>query len=213
MKNILVVILAAMSFACTVAAVGTTEPAIVEAANGKYQTAVFAGGCFWGVEAVFEHVRGVTDVKSGYAGGKKENATYDAVSGGDTGHAEAVIVTFDPAKVSYIQLLTVFFSVAHDPTELNKQGPDHGTQYRSAVFFTDQNQKKLAEAYIEAVNKSKAFPQPIVTEVSPLTNFYPAETYHQDYMKKNPDERYIVVNDRPKVNALKVKFPDLYVEK
>ena len=179
------------------------------AAKGT-QTAVFAGGCFWGVEAVFEHVKGVTDVKSGYSGGDAKTADYDKVSDGDTGHAEAVKVTFDLAKVTYVQLLTVFFSVAHDPTELNRQGPDTGTQYRSAIFFADENQKKLALAYIDAINKSKVFDKPVVTQVVPLKQFFDAEDYHQDYLVHHPDQPYIVINDAPKVAALKEKFPDLY---
>ena len=162
------------------------------------QTAVFAGGCFWGVEAVFEHVKGVTDVRSGYAGGEKKNAEYERVSEGDTGHAESVKVTFDPTKVSYIQLLTVFFSVAHDPTELNRQGPDTGTQYRSAIFYMNDEQKELATDYIDAINKSKALPKPVATEVSALKEFYEAEAYHQDYLKNHPTEPYIVINDLPK---------------
>ena len=174
------------------------------------QTAVFAGGCFWGLEAVFEHVKGVTDVKSGYTGGEAKTATYDRVSDGDTGHAESVKVTYDPAKVTYTQLLSVFFSVAHDPTELNFQGPDHGTQYRSAIFYSDEEQKKLGLDYIKSLNDSKAFAKPLVTEVTPLKAFFDAEAYHQDYLVNHPDQPYIVVNDQPKVAALKQKFPDLY---
>ena len=177
------------------------------------QTAVFAGGCFWGLEAVFGHVKGVIDVKSGYSGGEANTAQYDLVSDGDTGHAESVKVTFDPAKVTYIQLLTVFFSVAHDPTELNYQGPDHGTQYRSAIFYTDEEQKKSALAYIDAITKSKAFSKPVVTEVVPLKAFYQAEAHHQNYLVLHPKDPYIVYNDIPKVEALKAKFPDLYQEK
>jgi peptide-methionine (S)-S-oxide reductase len=212
MKKILVAIFAAASFACTVGSANNYEQVMPEPPAGA-QTAVFAGGCFWGVEAVFEHVKGVVDVKSGYAGGARETSTYDDVSGGATGHAESVMVTFDPAKVSYTQLLSVFFAVAHDPTQLNRQGPDKGTQYRSAIFYANQDQKKQAEAYIEAINKSNALPSPVVTEVSRLQGFYDAEPYHQNYMKKHPNEPYIVVNDRPKLEALKSKFPDLYVEK
>jgi peptide-methionine (S)-S-oxide reductase len=177
------------------------------------QTAVFAGGCFWGVEAVFEHVKGVTDARSGYAGGKIKNPTYDKVSDGDTGYAESVQVTFDPEKVSYGQLLQIFFSVVHDPTELNYQGPDHGTQYRSAIFYTNDEQKKLATDYVDSLTKANTFPKPIVTQISQLDTFYEAEAYHQDYLKKNPDEPYIVVNDQPKVAALKKQFPELWIEK
>jgi peptide-methionine (S)-S-oxide reductase len=161
------------------------------------QTAVFAGGCFWGVEAVFEHVKGVTDVRSGYAGGEKKTA-------------ESVKVTFDPAKVTYVQLLTVFFSVAHDPTQLNRQGPDTGTQYRSSIFYSNEEQKKLANDYIAAIDKAKAFPKPIVTQVVQLKEFYEAESHHQNYLKLHPDDPYIVYNDMPKIEALKTKFPDLY---
>ncbi len=177
------------------------------------QTAVFAGGCFWGVEAVFEHVKGVVDVKSGYSGGTKATADYEAVSGGRTGHAEAVKITYDPSKVTYQQLLMVFFSVAHDPTELNRQGPDTGTQYRSAIFYTDEDQKNLADAFIAAVDKSKAFSSPVVTQIVPLKEFFDAEKYHQDYLVKNPNDPYIVINDKPKVEDLKKRFADLYVEK
>jgi len=176
------------------------------------QTAVFAGGCFWGVEAVFEHVKGVKSVVSGYSGGTKGSANYEDVSSGETDHAESVKIIFDPAKVSYEQLLFVFFSVAHDPTELDRQGPDHGRQYRSVVFYLDQTQKKAAIDFIKAIDGSKALPKKIVTEVVLFKAFYDAEEYHQDYMKKNPDDRYIVINDKPKVEALKAKFPALYVE-
>jgi peptide-methionine (S)-S-oxide reductase len=177
------------------------------------ETAVFAGGCFWGIEAVFEHVKGVTDARSGYAGGEKKTADYERVSEGDTGHAESVKVTYDPSKVSYVQLLTVFFSVAHDPTEVNRQGPDTGSQYRSAIFYVNDDQKKLATDYIDAINKSKALPKPVATEVTALKEFYEAEAYHQDYLKNHPTEPYIVYNDLPKLEALKKKLPDLYVER
>ena len=177
------------------------------------QTAVFAGGCFWGVEAVFEHVKGVTDVKSGYSGGEAKTADYDKVSEGDTGHAEAVKVTFDPTKISYKELLTIFFSVAHDPTELNRQGPDTGTQYRSAIFYSDDEQKTAAAAYIDELTKAKTLAKPIVTEVTPLKAFYTAEAYHQDYLVRHPDQPYIVINDKPKVEDLKKRFPTLYVGK
>ena len=177
------------------------------------QTAVFAGGCFWGVEAVFEHVKGVKSVVSGYSGGTKATANYELVSSGETGHAEAVKVVFDPAKVTYQQLLYVFFAVAHDPTQLNFQGPDHGPQYRSAIFYANDDQKNLAKAFIAAIDSSKALSAPVVTTLEPLKAFYDAEEYHQDYMKKNPNDRYIVVHDKPKVEAIKAKFPALYVEK
>ncbi|MEP6946875.1 MAG: peptide-methionine (S)-S-oxide reductase MsrA [Acidobacteriota bacterium] len=187
-------------------------PSNAPAAKGL-QTAVFAGGCFWGLEAVFEHVKGVTDVKSGYAGGEGKTAAYEKVSEGDTGHAESVKVTFDPSKVSYVQLLTVFFSVAHDPTQLNRQGPDTGTQYRSAIFYADDDQKKSAAAFIDAIDKAKVLSKPVVTEVTPLKTFYEAEAYHQNYLDRHPDEPYIVINDKPKVEDLKKRFPELYVEK
>jgi len=174
------------------------------------QTAVFAGGCFWGVEAVFEHVKGVRDVRSGYAGGTKATANYDDVSNGNTKHAEAVEIKFDPAVVSYEQLLKVFFSVAHNPTELNRQGPDTGTQYRSAVFFASADQQKATNAFIAELTASKVFSKKIVTQVVPLVIFYPAEDYHQDFMKKNPDHEYIVAHDVPKVEALKKQFPELF---
>ncbi|HQZ96311.1 MAG TPA: peptide-methionine (S)-S-oxide reductase MsrA [Pyrinomonadaceae bacterium] len=177
------------------------------------QVAVFAGGCFWGVEGVFEHVKGVIDVRSGYSGGDAKTADYETVSSGDTDHAEAVQITFDPAKVTYTQLLTIFFSVAHDPTQLNRQGPDTGRQYRSAIFFANEEQKKAAQAYIEAIDRSKALPKPVVTEVVPLKKFYEAEAYHQDFMKKNPNHGYIVAHDKPKVEDLKNRFPEFYVEK
>lgn len=179
----------------------------------ELQTAVFAGGCFWGVEAVFERVKGVTDVRSGYAGGEKGTAEYERVSDGNTGHAESVKIIYDPAKVSYVQLLTIFFAVAHDPAEVNRQGPDVGPQYRSAIFYQNEEQKKLAADYIEAINRSKALTKPVATEVAPLKEFYEAEAYHQDYLKHHPTEPYIVYNDLPKLEALKRKFPDMYIEK
>ncbi len=192
----------------------TATTAAPAATNGKaLQTAVFAGGCFWGVEAVYEHTKGVTDSRSGYAGGTARTAKYDIVSGGSTGHAESVQVTFDPSQVSYEQLLHIFFSVVHDPTQLNRQGPDSGTQYRSAIFYTSEDQKRAAENYIGELSKSKTFSRPIVTQVVALDKFYDAEDYHQDYLEHHPNEPYIVVNDQPKVDELKKKFPDLYVTK
>jgi peptide-methionine (S)-S-oxide reductase len=173
-------------------------------------TAVFAGGCFWGVEGVFQHVRGVKSVRSGYTGGDAAHANYDDVSEGDTGHAESVRVVYDPAQVTYGQLLQVFFSVAQDPTQLNYQGPDHGTQYRSAVFYATPEQKKVADAYVAQLTAAHAFPAPIVTQVTPLKTFYPAEGYHQDYVRQNPDQMYIVINDRPKVLGLQRIYPERY---
>ncbi|MDQ3649050.1 MAG: peptide-methionine (S)-S-oxide reductase MsrA [Acidobacteriota bacterium] len=174
------------------------------------QTVVFAGGCFWGVEAVFEHVKGVTEVTSGYAGGDAKTANYKAVSGGATGHAEAVRITYDSSQVSYQQLLKIFFAVAHDPTELNRQGPDTGTQYRSAIFFTDENQQRIAQAYITQLDQAKVFKRPIVTQIVALDSYYKAEAYHQDYLAHHPNEPYIVINDQPKVANLRKQFPDLY---
>lgn len=177
------------------------------------QSAVLAGGCFWGVEAVFEHVKGVTDVKSGYSGGSAAEADYRKVSTGQTGHAEAVIIKYDPSQVSYGQLLKVFFSVAHDPTELNRQGPDRGTQYRSAIFYANDEQKRIARAYIDQLNRAKVFSGPIVTQLSALQSFYDAEAYHQDYLASHPNEPYIVINDLPKVENLRKQLPGLYKAK
>lgn len=179
----------------------------VSAAEHK---AVLAGGCFWGVEAVFEHVKGVIDVRSGYAGGTKKTANYNDVSSGGTKHAETVEIIFDPAKVTYDQLLYVFFVVAHDPTEVDRQGPDIGPQYRSAVFFTDQKQAAAARAFVKALDASKAFKDSVATEIVPLVEFFPAENYHQDFLKKNPTHPYIVAHDLPKLMTLKEKFPNLY---
>lgn len=180
------------------------------ATTGKMDTAVFAGGCFWGVQAVFQHVKGVENAVSGYAGGTAADPTYRQVSSGATGHAESVEVTYDPAKVSYGKLLQIFFSVAHDPTQLNRQGPDTGTQYRSAVFFTNDEQKKIATAYVKQLGEAGSFGRPIVTELSNLNAFYPAEDYHQDYAFLHPGSLYIVWNDLPKVEHLKEMFPDVW---
>ena len=174
------------------------------------QTIVLAGGCFWGIEAVFEHIKGVTDAVSGYAGGTKEQAEYETVSTGTTGHAESVKVTFDPTKVSLEKLLQVFFSVAHDPTQPNRQGPDVGPQYRSAIFFADEEQARVARAYIDQLTKAKVYSRPIVTQVMKLQGFYPAEEYHQNFAERNPTYPYIVYNDAPKVVNLKKQFPELY---
>ncbi|MGB6562534.1 MAG: peptide-methionine (S)-S-oxide reductase MsrA [Candidatus Binataceae bacterium] len=181
-----------------------------QSAAGTQQTAVFAGGCFWGVDAVFKHVKGVSRVVSGYAGGGALTAEYEVVSTGTTGHAESVEVTYDPSQVSYGDLLKVFFYAAHDPTELNRQGPDSGTQYRSAIFFTNAAQKKIADDYIAQLDHAKTFPEPIVTQVVPLKGFYPAEAYHQNYLERHPDNPYIVINDLPKLDLLREKFPQLY---
>jgi peptide-methionine (S)-S-oxide reductase len=179
-------------------------------AAGKEQVAVFAGGCFWGVEAVFEHTRGVKRVESGYAGGSAATARYGLVASGRTDHAESVRIVYDPAQVSYGQLLKVFFSVAHDPTQLDRQGPDRGPQYRSEIFTTSETQKKIATAYVAQLAASRRFAQPIVTRIGPLKAFYPAEEYHQDYARLNPNEPYIVINDAPKVAALKKLLPEFY---
>ncbi len=176
------------------------------------QKAVFAGGCFWGIQAVFEHVKGVTRATAGYSGGSADTAEYETVSTGTTGHAELVEVVFDPAKVSYGQLLKVFFSVAHDPTELNRQGPDTGTQYRSAIFYASDEQQRIAKAYIQQLDAAKTFEDKVVTQVVPLNAFYPAEGYHQDYLVHHPTQPYIVFNDLPKLADLKKQLPDLYVE-
>lgn len=177
------------------------------------QTAVFAGGCFWGIEAVFEHVKGVTSASSGYSGGAAETAHYEMVSAGNTGHAESVQVKYDPSQISYGQLLKVYFAVAHDPTQLNRQGPDTGTQYRSAIFFNSAEQKSIADAYIAQLNKAGVFKRPIVTQVVALKAFYEAESYHQNYAVQHPDEPYIAINDLPKVSELRKQLPELYVEK
>jgi peptide-methionine (S)-S-oxide reductase len=181
-------------------------------AKPSEQTVVLAGGCFWGVQAVFQHVKGVHLATSGYAGGAADTAKYDLVSTGDTGHAESVLVAFDPTQVSFGRLLQVFFSVAHDPTELNRQGPDQGTQYRSVIFATSPEQKRVAEGYIAQLDRAKRFSGPIVTKVVPLEKFYPAEGYHQNYATLHPDNPYIVINDAPKVAHLRQLFPDLYRE-
>jgi len=173
-------------------------------------TAVFAGGCFWGIEAVFEHVKGVKSAVSGYAGGSTANPSYEQVSSGDSGHAESVQVIYDPAQVSYGKLLQIFFSVAHDPTQLNRQGPDRGSQYRSAIFYNTPQQQRVAESYIKQLTTAKTFPRPIVTQVAKLRAFFPAEEYHQDYLVNHPNQLYIVINDQPKVAALKKQFPDIY---
>jgi peptide-methionine (S)-S-oxide reductase len=178
---------------------------------GPAQTAVLSGGCFWGVQGVFEHVRGVRRVVSGYAGGAKSTAEYGNVSTGSTGHAESVQISFDPAQVSYGEILRVFFSVAHDPTQLNRQGPDVGSQYRSEIFYSTPEQKRIAEAYIAQLDQAHAFARPIVTRVDSLPGFYPAEEYHQDFLVHNPTYPYIVFNDLPKIENLKRVLPDYYV--
>jgi peptide-methionine (S)-S-oxide reductase len=180
------------------------------ATSPAQDTAVFAGGCFWGIEGVFDHVKGVKQAISGYAGGDVANPSYEQVSTGDTGHAESVEVIYDPSQISYGKLLQIFFSVAHDPTQLNRQGPDHGTQYRSAIFYRNDQQQRVAESYIKQLTAAKTFSRPIVTQVAKLRGFYPAEEYHQHYLAQHPNQLYIVINDLPKVAALKKQFPDIY---
>ncbi len=194
---------------------GAMVPLLLAAAapyRGNEQTVVFAGGCFWGVEAVFEHVKGVKSAVSGYAGGSTRSPTYGEVSTGSTGHAESVQVVFDPGQVSLEQLLEVFFMVAHDPTQRNRQGPDVGTQYRSAVFVSGPAQQQAVQAYVASLTLRKVFQQPIVTEIAPLAVFYPAEAYHQGYLGRHPDQPYIVINDAPKLEHLRRAYPVLYRE-
>jgi peptide-methionine (S)-S-oxide reductase len=183
----------------------------LSASSGR-QTVVFAGGCFWGTQAVFERVKGVISTTAGYSGGSAQTATYDQVTTETTGHAESVEIVYDPSRLTYGQLLRIFFSVAHDPTQLNRQGPDEGPSYRSAIFYSTPDQKRIAEAYIAQLNAAKVFSGPIVTQVSPLKGFYRAEDYHQDYALKHPGDPYIQVCDRPKINALKQQFPELFVD-
>jgi peptide-methionine (S)-S-oxide reductase len=188
-------------------------PAMDANASDGIQTAVIAGGCFWGVQGVFQHTAGVVNAMSGYAGGSKSTADYDTVSTGSTGHAESVQIKFAPKQISYGKILQIFFSVAHDPTQLNRQGPDSGTQYRSAIFTTTEEQKRVADAYIAQLNAAKVYKKPIVTKVGPLEGFYPAEAYHQDYLTLHPNQPYIAFNDIPKVENLKKIFAQNYIEK
>ncbi|HEY4212953.1 MAG TPA: peptide-methionine (S)-S-oxide reductase MsrA [Steroidobacteraceae bacterium] len=204
----------------TSACVASEAPVVIPApavdtakAAGPLQKAVLSGGCFWGVQGVFEHLVGVHKVVSGYSGGESKTAQYETVSGGNTGHAESVEITFDPQEVSYGQILQVFFSVTHDPTQLNRQGPDTGTQYRSSIFYADENQKKIAQDYIAQLTKAGAFHGAIVTRVDPLKGFYPAEAYHQDFLIHNPSYPYIVINDLPKIRNFKQTLPALYRDK
>src|SRR5262245_61269849 len=203
--------------ACNVvtATVAIPDPVIdapLAATKGE-QTMVLSGGCFWGIQAVYRRVKGVIDVKSGYCGGSADTAHYQKVSTGRTGHAESVRIKYDPSQISFGQLLKVFFSVAHDPTELDRQGPDVGSQYRSAIFCSNDEQKRIAQAYIDQLNKAKVFDSQIVTKVNENSPFYEAEAYHQDYADLHPDEPYIMINDRPKVDNLRKLFPNLYVKK
>ncbi len=185
-------------------------PAFDEHSTASSETALLAGGCFWGMQGVFEHVKGVTKVVAGYSGGAKNTAEYETVSGGGTGHAESVQITFDPRQVSYGQILRVYFSVAHDPTELNRQGPDEGSQYRSEIFFTSPLQEKVARGYIAQLGKANIYASPVVTKVEAAKGFYPAEGYHQDYLIHHPESAYIQVNDQPKIEHLKQLYPQLY---
>ena len=182
-------------------------------ATSGQQTAVVAGGCFWGIQAVFQHVKGVISATSGYSGGSAKAAKYEIVSTGETGHAESVEIVYDPSRITYGELLRIFFSVAHDPTQLNRQGPDEGTQYRSSIFYANDEQKRIAEAYITQLDKIGIFPRRVVTKVVPLQAFYPAETYHQNYAALHPSQPYIMYNDAPKVEHLRQEFPDLYTGK
>ncbi len=193
-------------------AVSLPAPAVDAAppTGANFQRIVLAGGCFWGVQAVFQHTKGVTAAVSGYAGGDKQTAHYEMVGSGHTGHAESVAVTFDPRQISYGKILQIYFAVAHNPTELNRQGPDVGTQYRSAIFYADEEQKRIAESYIAQLDKAHVFARPIMTQVDKLTGFYPAENYHQDFAVLHPNYPYIVFNDAPKVENLKRLFADFY---
>jgi len=194
---------------CTISAASLPGPVVDEKTEKKSETVVLAGGCFWGVQAVFDAVRGVSSAISGYAGGSKDNAHYEIVSTGTTGHAESVEIVFDPSQVSFGQLLKIYFSVVHDPTELNRQGPDEGTQYRSEIFYTSDEQKRIAEAYIQQLTAAKVFRNRIVTKVAPLQAFYPAESYHQNYVARNPHQPYVAYNDLPKLTNLHAEFPEL----
>ena len=189
------------------------DPALDTPSQAATETAILAGGCFWGVQAVFQHVKGVSTAISGYSGGAKETAEYETVGTGRTGHAEAVQIVFDPRKISFGQILRIFFSVALDPTQLDRQGPDWGTQYRSEIFTASPEQDRVARAYIAQLDAAKSFPKPIVTRINPLKAFYPAEDYHQDYLQLHPDNGYIVINDQPKVANLKRLFPEAWNEK
>jgi peptide-methionine (S)-S-oxide reductase len=203
----------AFSFGSAEDAVIIPAPTLDEITQAHSETAVFAGGCFWGVQGVFQHVKGVKKAVSGYAGGAADTAQYERVSGGNTGHAESVEVTFDPTQVSYGTLLQIYFSVAHNPTELNRQGPDHGTQYRSALFPENSEQQRVAQAYIAQLDAAKSFNKPIVTKLETYNGFYPAEEEHQDFLTEHPTYPYIVINDLPKVAQLKKLFPERYQEK
>ena len=211
----ILILLSTVACHASSAAVKLPNPAADEplSKTKSSETVVLAGGCFWGIQAVFEHVKGVTSATAGYSGGAAGTAQYETVSTGRTGHAESVKVVYDPSQISFGQILKVFFSVAHDPTELNRQGPDEGTQYRSVIFFSSEDQRRVARAYIDQLNGAKVFAEPIVTQVVALQAFYPAEGYHQDYAEHHPNEPYIAINDLPKLDHLKQTLPELYVGK
>jgi peptide-methionine (S)-S-oxide reductase len=210
---VLLIFFGAMRHNAASAATALPDPMVDEALAAKKgtETVVVAGGCFWGIQAVFEHVKGVTRATSGYSGGTMKNPSYEEVSSGTTGHAESVEIVYDPSQVTLGTLLKVFFSVAHDPTQLNRQGPDSGTQYRSAIFFANPDQQRIAQAYVDQLNQAKLFSRPIVTRIVPLTGFYRAEDYHQDFATHNPSNPYIAMFDLPKVKNLQQQFPNLYV--
>jgi peptide-methionine (S)-S-oxide reductase len=215
--NAVLILCLATTIAChaSSAAVKLPNPVADEplSKSKSTETVVLAGGCFWGIQAVFEHVKGVSSATAGYSGGSASTAQYETVSTGQTGHAESVRVVYDPSQVSIGQILKVFFSVAHDPTELNRQGPDEGTQYRSVIFYASEDQRRIAQAYVDQLNGAKVFTRPIVTQIVGLKAFYPAEGYHQDYAEHHPNEPYIAINDLPKLDHLKQTLPELYVAK
>ena len=209
--TVLLLLLCSTAFAVTRVPDPVEDEALATSSGQK--TMVLAGGCFWGVQAVFEHVKGVKVVWAGYSGGSEYTADYRTVHSGRTGHAESVEVTYDPSQITYGQLLKIFFSVVHDPTELNRQGPDEGTEYRSAIFFANEDQRRIAQAYIDQLNAGKIFKHRVVTQITPLKGFYKAEDYHQDYVVKHPDDSYVSFNDLPKLSDLRKQFPDIYIGK
>lgn len=214
LAGVAVFLAASVLIACGATSANTAIPnPVVDDARATakgQQTAVLAGGCFWGIQAVFEHVKGVASVTAGYSGGAANTADYETVSAGTSGHAESVKITYDPSEITYGRLLKVFFAVAHDPTELNRQGPDSGTQYRSAIFYSNEDQRRIAQAYIQQVDRAKVYSGPIVTQVVALRAFYPAEAYHQDFVVHHPHYPYIVINDLPKISHLRQQLPELY---
>ena len=210
-RTLLILFLASTAYAVSRVPDPVSDEPLATVAGQK--TMVLAGGCFWGVQAVFQHVKGVKGVWAGYSGGSASTAEYQTVHSGRTGHAESVEITYDPSQITYGQLLKIFFSVAHDPTELNRQGPDEGTEYRSVIFFADEDQRKIAQAYIDQLNEGKIFKHRVVTQITPLNGFYRAEDYHQDYVVKHPDDPYVSFNDLPKLSSLRKQFPGLYTGK